>query len=89
MTEDSTSLMKFPCQFTLKLFGKATPNFELTAVTIVKKHVKNLAVDAVQVKPSNKGNYHALSITFTADSKPQLDALYQELSNCPEILMAL
>lgn len=83
------TVMQFPCEFTLKLFGLTGPEFEVTALTIVRKHVPDLAEQALVIRPSSNGKYSSLSISFTAHSKEQLDNLYRELSASPQILMAL
>lgn len=81
--------MEFPCEFTLKLFGLADSQFETAALTIVKAHVHNLNDQALAIRSSANGKYESISITFTAESREQLDNLYRALSDSPEILMAL
>ncbi|MDQ6980774.1 MAG: DUF493 domain-containing protein, partial [Ghiorsea sp.] len=40
-------------------------------------------------KPSKTGKYIALTITFTAQSKAELDKLYQEINAHPDVKMTL
>lgn len=81
--------LKFPCEFTIKVFGIASDAFELEVITIVKKHVKSLRENALANRYSKDKKYLALSISFTAYSREELDNLYRELSRSPYILMAL
>lgn len=83
------TLLKFPCDFPLKVFGLANDDFETTVLGIVHKHVPNLSGRALQTRKSSNGKYLAISITLYVDSKAQLDALYRELSTSPLVLMVL
>lgn len=83
------SLIPFPSDFTLKIMGKASGDFEKLAIDIVKKHFPKTSDEKIQKKFSKDNNYLSLSITVYAQSKMQLDAVYQELSNTKEVLMAL
>jgi uncharacterized protein len=88
-TNPSETLLTFPCDFTIKVFGTASDEFEATVLGIVYKHVSNLADRAIQSRPSKNGKYCALSITVHVDSKEQLDRIYQALSSSPLVIMAL
>ena len=88
MTTD-TSILTFPCDFTVKVMGKYNSLFEETVTRIVKNHFPAITDNAFSKRPSKDNNYLALSITVVATSKEQLDALYQELSSEPLVLMAL
>ncbi|EKD77088.1 MAG: hypothetical protein ACD_42C00484G0003 [uncultured bacterium] len=87
--KEDKSLIEFPCDFTLKIMGKAQGDFEKIVFDIVQKHFPTFNDQHVQKKLSKDKNYLSLSITVHADSKMQLDALYQELSTTKEILMVL
>jgi len=91
MTTDNPkeSLLKFPCDFTLKVFGLHTKDFETTVYHLVRQHVPSLSMDAIQSRPSENGKYCALSILVHAESKEQLDNIYQALSASSHVLMAL
>lgn len=83
------SLFKFPCDFVIKVFGLASEEFEVAAITIIRNHVKELREDALQFRPSKDGKYLALTVTVRAESKEQLDNIYRELSTSPHVIMAL
>lgn len=93
MTNDNTnppeSLLHFPCEFVIKIFGNASNEFEIQALTIIRRHIQDLAEDAIKSRLSKDGKYLALTITMPIDSREQLDAIYQELSSNPMILMVL
>ena len=89
MSDTDSSPIQFPCTFPIKIMGKATPEFELTAVSIVRKHAPDLAEGAVTTRASKQANYLAITVTINAQSQAQLDAIYCELTACGEVLMAL
>lgn len=86
--EPKETLLTFPCEFTIKVFGNPTPSFEPTILNIIKTHAPGVE-PSVTSRPSENGKYVALSITITAESKEQMDRIYQDLTACPQVLMAL
>jgi uncharacterized protein len=85
----SETLLTFPCDFTIKVFGLASNEFEAAVLGIVHKEAPNSSDRAIQSRLSNNGKYMALSITFHATSKEQLDNIYRALSASPQVIMAL
>lgn len=87
MSEDT--LLEFPCEFPIKIMGKGEIEFDLLVLELIRPHVEQLEPTAIKSRPSKNGNYIAVTVTITATSKPQLDAIYQSLSAHPQVLMAL
>lgn len=83
------SLLTFPCDFTIKVFGMNSDNFEAAVFSIIRKHAPNVSDRTFSARKSGSGKYMALSITVHVESKDQLDSIYQALSAAPEILMTL
>jgi putative lipoic acid-binding regulatory protein len=83
------SLLTFPCDFILKVFGLASDEFEITVLHIIHQHVPNLSEGAIQSRVSENSKYRALSITVPVESKDQLDRIYKDLSSSPQVLMVL
>lgn len=86
---DSDGLMKFPCEFPIKIMGKAIPEFEGVVMEIIHRHCPNLGEGAVKLRPSSGGKYVSITVTFMAQSRAQLDALYCELSGHEKVSMVL
>ena len=86
-TEDS--VFEFPCDFPIKAMGLAADGFEQHVTVIVKKHVLELSASQVKVRNSQGGKYHAVTVTIVAQSREQLDAIYQDLTDSELVLMAL
>lgn len=83
------SLLHFPCSFSIKAMGRAGTEFDALVASLIRPHVADLAEGAIKVRPSKGGNFIAVTVTFTATSREQLDAIYIDLSGHPDVLMAL
>ncbi|MBF0256296.1 MAG: DUF493 domain-containing protein [Gammaproteobacteria bacterium] len=82
-------LLEFPCEITIKAMGLATADFEYLVVELVRNHVPNLGENAVRSRASNGGKYLSVSVAVQAQSRAQMDAIYQDLSAHERVLMAL
>ncbi len=80
-------LLEFPCQFTYKVMGVARAELVDDVVEVVQRHAPGDYTP--EVKPSSKGNYHAVSITITATHIEQVEALYDELGKIEMVRMVL
>lgn len=69
--------------------GKACPDFENEVTEIILKHIPDLYEGAVSSRPSKGGKWVAVTITITATSKAQLDAIYMDLSSFDKVVMSL
>jgi putative lipoic acid-binding regulatory protein len=82
-------LLEFPTEFPLKAIGTGPDDFESLVLDIVRKHVANLPAGSTTARLSGAGHYLAVTVTFTAESQEQLDALYTELTAQPRVKMLL
>ncbi len=83
------SLLTFPCEFPIKIMGRASENFEADVVAIVRKHAPDLSEATITNRPSRKGKYIAITVTVNATSKEQLDNIYLELNGHKSVVMTL
>lgn len=88
MTEERP-LLTFPCDFTFKVIGLASAEFEGEVLKIFRQHFPQLGEGAIRLNHSKNDKYVALSITVFASSQEQLDETYRSLSNEPQVLFAL
>lgn len=86
---ENESLIDFPCDFPVKIVGRAGEEFEALALAIVTRHAPDFDRDRACSRLSRDGNYVCLTCTIVAQSQEQLDRLYQELSDHELVLMAL
>jgi hypothetical protein len=87
--ESPDELIEFPCEFPLKVFGYNNDSFEGIVLGLVEEHCPEPTEFKVHRNLSSKGKYQSLTITFTAHSRAQLDAIYQALTASEHVVMSL
>lgn len=92
MSEES--LFEFPRQYAIKAIGKDNTRkggseLERVVREIVHRHTPSCDIGAATSQLSKDGKYTAVTVMITASGKQHLDAIYQELSVHPLILVAL
>lgn len=93
MSSDNTNggedtLFEFPCKFPIKAMGRSIIGIETTIVEIVQRHTAEMDIVSVRTRLSAGGKYIGVTITITARSKAQLDAIYMDLTAHPDVLMS-
>ncbi|MEW6679249.1 MAG: DUF493 domain-containing protein [Pseudomonadota bacterium] len=83
------TLLEFPCDFPIKIMGHRSDDFAQAMVAIVLRHAPDFLAEQVEMRASSGGKYLAVTCTIRATSKPQLDALYQELTAHPQVKVVL
>ena len=86
---DIETLLEFPCAFPVKAMGRSGGEFESIVADIVLKHAQLFDGEQVRARASGAGNFVSVTITVQAESREQLDRIYQDLTNCEAVLMAL
>jgi putative lipoic acid-binding regulatory protein len=86
---DPPSLIEYPSDFPLKVLGHTQPGFAQAIAAVVKRHAPDFDEATLTMRTSRQGKYMSLTCVIRATSRPQLDALYQELSDHPMVVMAL
>ena len=89
MASYKDTLLEFPCEFPLKIMGKADDGLAQVVLDIVTVHAPAFDGATMEMRASSGGNYLSLTCTVIARSKPQLDALYTDLSGHPLIKVVL
>lgn len=89
MGSDKGSMIEFPCEFPIKAMGLSEHDIRSIATKIVVRHAPDLDATSVTIRPSKDNKYISVTITITAISRDQLDAIYHELTACEQIIMAL
>jgi putative lipoic acid-binding regulatory protein len=87
MSGPDESLLKFPTDFPIKVFGRNEPEFRTAIVEIVEKHYGNAYT--IAELPSKQAAYLSLTITVRAESRAQVDAVYRDFVASERVLMAL
>lgn len=89
MSEEHASLIEYPCAFPLKIMGAVHDDFAQSVLGIVTRHDPGFDAATMEMRPSSAGRYISLTCTVMATSRPQLDALYTELTRHPLVKVVL
>ena len=89
MTNETDSLIKFPCDFPVKIMGVRSDDFAQSMIAVVLRHAPDFDAATTEMRLSKGGKYLSLTCTVRATSKPQMDALYMELTKHPQVKVAL
>jgi len=87
--EDNTTLLEFPCRFPIKAMGRNSEEFENVVLDIVLAHAGIWQDEPVRSVPSSAGKFVSVTVVVEAQSREQLDSIYQGLTDCEQVLMAL
>ncbi|MBP9742943.1 MAG: DUF493 domain-containing protein [Burkholderiales bacterium] len=80
--EHPSSLLTFPCQYTIKIMGINTEEFVPQVTALIASLSDSFDPQAnVAVKASANNKYLSISATITAKSQEQLNQIYEALNN--------
>lgn len=83
------SLIPYPSAFPIKVMGAQVEGFEAAVVAVARRFDPAFDEASIERRPSSAGKYLGLTITVTATSRAQLDALYCTLSAHPLVKVVL
>jgi putative lipoic acid-binding regulatory protein len=84
---DEETLLDFPAAFPIKAMGRSNKEFRQVVIDIVATQASFHHQDDVREQASSNGNFVSVTVTFTAESKNQLDTVYQALHDHDLVLM--
>ena len=87
MTGADESLLKFPTDLAVKVFGRNDTGFREAVIGIVEAQFGKAYRLAEQ--PSKQASYVSLTVTVHVESRDRADALYRALVANELVLMAL
>lgn len=87
--ESALALLDYPNRFPLKVFGSQSDTFESVVLDLVRARCPEAEHIEISRRSSRGGKYLALTLTFTVYSQQQLEALYQDLYDCDQVVMSL
>ncbi|AMO37935.1 MULTISPECIES: YbeD family protein [Thauera] len=83
------TLIEYPCDFPIKIMGARVDGFAQAVIEVVLRHAPDFDPAGVEMRPSSKGNYLAVTCTFRAVSQVQVDTMYRELTSHPMVKVVL
>lgn len=88
-TNPTAPEITYPCEVPIKAMGLAHAYFDRIIIEIVRRHVPDVDESTLRSRPSSNGKYVSVTVTITADSRAQLEAIYLDLKACEQVLMTL
>jgi len=89
MTVTEDSLIEYPCDFPIKVFGSAHPDFVNAITQVVQAHAPDFNSKDIESRSSSAAKYTSLTCTVHITSREQLDNLYRDLTSHPMVKMVL
>ncbi len=89
MITPEQSLIEYPCDFPIKVFGIAQQGFAQAVAEVVLAHAPDFDAASIEMRSSTGAKYLSLTCTIRATSREQLDSLYRALSSHPMVKMVL
>ncbi|MEW5904138.1 MAG: DUF493 domain-containing protein [Pseudomonadota bacterium] len=89
MSQPQESLIEYPCDFPLKVFGVAEQGFAQAIAAAVQRHAPDFDAASIEMRASSSAKYLSLTCTVRVTSRAQLDDLYRTLSSHPMVKMVL
>lgn len=85
----ATAELAFPTEFPLKILGRSSRGFARSVLQIVRVHAPDFDPSTAQTRASRGGAWLSLTVVVNATSREQLDALYRDLCDHPDVVMVL
>lgn len=86
MEDENESPLKFPCSYPIKAIGHYADDFADIVLEILRRHVPDLDASTLEKRLSSGGRYLSVTVTFNAQSREHLDAIYAELKAHERVL---
>ena len=83
------SLIEYPSAFPIKVMGMNVEGFAEQMIDVARRFDPALDARAVTTRPSSGGKYLGVTLSVTATSREQLDALYLGLTSHPLVKVVL
>ncbi|MFO1424370.1 MAG: DUF493 domain-containing protein [Candidatus Competibacteraceae bacterium] len=83
------SPLRFPCDFPIKVMGMGDSGFRELVMDLVRRRAPDLDETRVRVQNSRAGRYQSVTVVVNAHARAQLDAIYQDLGEHPQIKLVL
>ncbi|WP_295427775.1 DUF493 domain-containing protein [uncultured Thiodictyon sp.] len=79
----------FPRRYAIKVMGRADADFQSVVLAIMRRYAPDLDETAISARVSSGGKWLAVTVTFVAQNRAQLNAIYRDLSAHEQVVWAL
>ncbi|WP_250656878.1 YbeD family protein [Alkalimarinus coralli] len=89
MSQPEPPKIEFPCDYPIKVIGKAAPDFKEFVIETVSVHAPDLDIEQVDINASRNGNFVSVRLSIIATGKEQLDNLFKDLKASGRVTMVI
>ena len=89
MSQPEPPKIEFPCDYPIKVIGKAAPDFKDFVVKTISVHAPDLDASCVEINPSRNGKFVSVRLSIMATGKAQLENLFEDLKASGRVTMVI
>lgn len=89
MPEQPAPKIEFPCDYPIKVMGRAAPGLHSLVMEVMERHAPGFDETTVSIRDSRHGNFQAITVVITATGEAQLSAIFEDLKHNPLVQMVL
>lgn len=82
-------LLEFPVDFPIKVMGRRQDGFAQTIAELVTQRLPGFDPSTIELRSSSRGGWLSLTLMVRAESRDQLQSLYEALSAHPMVRVVL
>lgn len=86
---DDERALEFPARFPVKAMGKADHDVRAALLSVLAETHTLFRDEDIREQVSRNGNFTSVTVVIQAESREQLDAIYEQLADHPEVVMTL
>ena len=87
--QPSAPKIEFPCEYPIKVVGRAAPDYKEMVLDIIQVHAPGLDFERISLRESRNGKYCSITVTIVATGEAQLSAIFEDLKASGRIEMVL
>lgn len=81
--------IEFPCDYPIKVLGRAGPDFKDVVVEIIERHGDLVVDEVIKVRESRGGKFLSVTVTIVATGVDQLEAIHGDLQASGRVQMVI
>lgn len=81
--------IEFPCDYPIKVLGRAAPDFEDLIVEVISRHTAPIDPANVKLRASGKGTFVSITVIIVATGVDQLDIIHKDLLATGRVQMVI
>lgn len=86
--QEYESALVFPTRFPIKVMVKSIVGIEKTILGLIQSQAPDATEKDLRTRESREKRFMSVTVTINATSQAQLDAIYQSLTDHPDVLMS-